>query len=226
MNFYTLGSEKAGKPYFTRRTNECLGCHLISGTLNIPGLMVTSVITSTDGSLRFPGRGHFTDHRSSLSDRWGGWFVTGLTGEQQHEGNAVAPNPDRPAVLDRHNSQNLTSLDSRLDVSGYPKPTSDIVALMTLEHQTRMTNLITRIGWETRIAAADGKSDAVQPRLEFVANELTAYMLFADEAPLHERVQGVSTFTNTFPARGPREPPGPARFAISTSRAGCSEVSA
>ena len=30
-------------------------------------------------------------------------------------------------------------------------------------------------------------------------------MLFADEAPLKEPVQGVSTFTKTFPQRGPRD---------------------
>jgi uncharacterized protein with ATP-grasp and redox domains len=30
-------------------------------------------------------------------------------------------------------------------------------------------------------------------------------MLFADEASLHGRVQGVSTFTQTFPQRGPRD---------------------
>ncbi len=203
--FYTLDIEKTGKPSFMRRTNECLTCHLISGTLNIPGLLVTSVITSTDGTLRFPAGARFTDHRSTLSDRWGGWFVTGLTGEQQHEGNAVAPNPELPGVLDRRNSQNLKSLVGRFDTSRYLAPTSDIVALMTLEHQTRMSNLITRIGWETRIATADGKLDAFQPRLEFVADQLVTYMLFADEAPLHESVQGVSTFTKTFPGRGPRD---------------------
>ena len=33
-------------------------------------------------------------------------------------------------------------------------------------------------------------------------------MLFADEAPLHQPVKGVSTFTETFPKRGPRDKKG------------------
>ena len=34
------------------------------------------------------------------------------------------------------------------------------------------------------------------------------YMLFADEEPLREPVKGVSTFTETFPQRGPCDPQG------------------
>jgi hypothetical protein len=35
--------------------------------------------------------------------------------------------------------------------------------------------------------------------------EIARYMLFADEAPLIEPIQGVSSFTDTFPTRGPRD---------------------
>ena len=33
----------------------------------------------------------------------------------------------------------------RFDANSYLAPSSDIVALMTLEHQTQMTNLLTRL---------------------------------------------------------------------------------
>jgi len=148
------------------------------------------------------------DSRTPLDQRWGGWYVTGTSGGLQDRGNAVAPNPDQPDVLDLRNTGNLTSLAGRLDASAYLEPTSDLVALMTLEHQTRVTNLITRLGWETRIAAADGKLKEERDRLDFVENELVAYMLFADEAPMREPMAGVSTFTKTFPARGPRDKQG------------------
>ena len=36
------------------------------------------------------------------------------------------------------------------DLEGYPTPHSDVVALMVLEHQTHLANLITRVGWEAR----------------------------------------------------------------------------
>jgi hypothetical protein len=98
-------------------------------------------------------------------------------------------------------TQNLVSLSDLFDTSRYMVPTSDIVALMTLEHQTRMTNLIIRIGWDGRLGTP---ADKLNPEIE----EMLKYMLFADEEPLREPVKGVSTFTETFSRRGPRDPQG------------------
>lgn len=206
--FYTLDREKTDKPSFLRRTDQCISCHLIPNTLNVPGLLATSVIPAPDGSPRFAAAAVLVDSRTPLEDRWGGWYVTGTAGELQHRGNAVAPNPDQPDVLDLRGAQNLTSLPSRVDSSAYSAATSDIVALMTLEHQTRMTDLLTRIGWETRIAVNEGKLAAFRDRLDFLANEVAAYMLFADEAKIHDPITGVSPFTKTFPGRGPRDKQG------------------
>ena len=124
------------------------------------------------------------------------------------EGNAVAHDIRQPRELDPYNSQNLTSLDKKFDTSHYLEPTSDIVALMTLEHQTRMTDLMTRFGWEARVAMADGQLDAFQKRLDFDVNEMVTYMLFADEAKIRDPIAGNSTFTQTFPQRGPRDKQG------------------
>jgi hypothetical protein len=78
---------------------------------------------------------------------------------------------------------------------------------MTLEHQTRVTNLISRISWETRIAQQERKLDdeASRARIDSDIGALVTYMLFADEAPLYDLVEGVSTFTKTFAERGPRD---------------------
>jgi hypothetical protein len=114
-------------------------------------------------------------------------------------------------LLETQGTQNLTSLAKKFDTSRYLAPTSDIVALMTLEHQTRMTNLMTRIGWDTRIAEHDGKLDtassgqSLRDRIDGEIEDMVTYLLFADEKPLTEPVQGVSTFAKTFPARGPRD---------------------
>jgi len=205
VNFYTLDREKTDKPSFVRRTDECISCHLIPGTLNVPGLLATSVIPGPDGSPRFAAAAVIVDSRTPLDQRWGGWYVTGTAGGLQDRGNAIAPNPDQPDALDLRGTQNLTSLTGRLDTSTYPAPTSDLVAVMTLEHQTRMTNLLTRVGWETRIAMADGKLQQFHDRLDFLTTEIVAYMLFADEAQMHDPMAGVSTFTETFPERGPRD---------------------
>jgi hypothetical protein len=199
VNFYTLDAAKTETPSFVHRNEECLACHLIPGTLNVPGLVISSVIATPQGSPRFPGAGVIVDSRTPIENRWGGWYVTGTTGTLQHRGNAVAPYPDRPDMLDLHGTQNLTSLGGRFDTSSYPTPASDIVALMTLEHQTRMTNLITRIAWEMRTG------EESQSRLDFVSGELVSYMLFVGEAKIYEPIAGVSTFTKTFAERGPHD---------------------
>jgi hypothetical protein len=206
--FYKLERARTAKPRFSRRTQECLNCHLIPGTLYVPGLLAASVIPRPDGSPRFAAAAVIVDSRTPLEQRWGGWYVTGTSGSLQHRGNAVAPNPDQPSVLDTRNTQNLVSLEGRFDAAVYPAKTSDLIALMTLEHQTRMSSLLTRLGWETRIAKQEGKQEEFRSRMDFVTNELVSYMLFENEAKMYSPMAGVSSFTETFPVRGPRDKKG------------------
>ena len=71
--FYTLDREKTDKPSFLRSTDQCISCHLILGTLNIPGLLATSVIPfAPDGSPRFAAAAVIVDSRTALDQRWGG----------------------------------------------------------------------------------------------------------------------------------------------------------
>jgi hypothetical protein len=204
-NFYTMDVEKADKPEFVRR-DTCLQCHQGIGTLGVPGILVTSVYPSADGMPAFRGANLITDHRSRFDQRWGGWYVTGTMGSQNHMGNAVGHNPAQPQLLDMQGTQNLTSLERKFDTSHYMAATSDIVALMTLEHQTRMSNLMTRIGWDTRTAQANGAlDDAARTKLDGEIEEMLEYMLFTNERLLEDPIQGVSTFTKTFPERGPTD---------------------
>jgi hypothetical protein len=199
--FYTLSTEKAEKPQLERRFSECLNCHGPAG-----GLVVSSVYPSSDGTPFVTGTFfEGIDHRTPLENRWGGWYVSGTHGSVRHLGNAVAPNPDRPFDLEQENTQNLTSLASKFDATKYPVHTSDIVALMTLEHQARMTNLITGISQQFRRAMNEGTMEKLKPNLDRAIDQMVDYMLFVDEAPLREPVKGVSTFAATFVQRGPRD---------------------
>ncbi len=209
LEFYTLEREKTARPQFLRRTMECMQCHMIPGTLNVPGLEITSVIPGPDGAPRFAAQALMVDSRTPFDDRWGGWYVTGTAGQMQSRANAVAPRADQPSVLEYRDTQNLTSLRGRFDLSQYPQPTSDIVALMTIEHQTRVNNLLIRLQWETRIAEHDGKTgEFKQNRLKMITDQLVSYMLFENEAKMYDPVEGVSTFNKTFPQRGPRDKQG------------------
>jgi hypothetical protein len=210
--FYSLETEKTDHPEFARR-DDCLRCHQGAPTMGIPGILVSSVHPITDAESRAShGSAFITDDRTSFSERWGGWYVTGTHGSQVHLGNNLElADPLDPGRAMKEGTQNVTSLAAFFDTSRYLAPTSDIVALMTLEHQTRMINLMTRIGWDARIALREGKGkldDAARDRINPEIEEMVGYMLFVDEEPLKEPVQGVSTFTKTFAERGPRDPKG------------------
>ena len=207
--FYSLDTEKIRLAEFARR-DDCLRCHQGAPTMGIPGIMVSSVHPVNDPEAREShGSAFITDGRTSFSERWGGWYVTGTHGSQVHLGNnPELTDPLNPGRSSKDGTQNVTSLEDRFNTSRYLAPTSDIVALMTLEHQTRMTNLMTRIGWDARIALREGKGtldQASRDRINAEIEEMLGYMLFVDEAPLKEPVQGVSMFTKTFPERGPRD---------------------
>lgn len=184
--FYTLENGRF------ERQQVCLRCHQGAATMGVPGMFVGSVFPDVSG---MPDRSGaiITDHRTPFADRWGGWYVNAVHGEQRDRANGVAEDPSDPHLL--RSRQNLTSLAREFNPAGYLAPVSDIVALMTFEHQTQMSNLMTRVAWLARM----GES------LDSDLAALVRYMTFADEAPLKEPVEGVSTFTRTFPRRGPRD---------------------
>jgi hypothetical protein len=204
--FYTLPRKQTERPRFQRRGVECLFCHS-PGNKGAPALTLTSVFPSADGTPAFTGSFFATmDHRTPFEDRWGGWYVTGTHGSQKHMGNAIAPDPDRPFVLQESGTQNLTTLDGKFDVSRHLTGSSDIVALMTLEHQVGMTNRINAVSFQYRRAErSGGVNDAFLKRLDDDLDDLVRYMLFADEAPLKEPITGTSSFARTFSERGPRD---------------------
>lgn len=198
--FYTLDQNPAEKPQFRRRDN-CLTCHESFSTLGVPGMLLRSVYTTPSGTLRRDLGDYITDHRSPFEERWGGWYVTGKAGPPHHMGNLQVSGQEdidsaKPVVLD--------SLAGKFDTSAYLSPHSDIAALLVFAHQMRMTNLITRLGWESRVATADGTFAASRTVHEAV-DALTDYMLFVDEAPLPAPLQGNSGFAEVFAQRGPRD---------------------
>ncbi len=208
IKLYALETAKAAKPVPSRR-DDCLQCHQGPVTLAVPGLLISSVHPASGRPGEEHGNAFMTDHRTAFAERWGGWYVTGTHGQQYHLGNN--PNlmdPIHPGPSLRQGTQNLTRLDDKLDMSKYLTPGSDLVALLVLEHQVRMTNLITRIGWDFRIAEHDGKLEAEGQQLTNELEEMVAYMLFGDEDQLREPVAGVSTFSKTFSQRGPRDKQG------------------
>ena len=204
MVFYTLDQRQAIRPEF-RRVLTCLACHMAGDTLGVPGMLMFSTASSPGAGA--PGQSVMTDHRSVLERRWGGWYVTGRSGSIRHGGNGAA-------TIGGGRDRDLASVTGLFDGDGYPSMSSDIVALLVLSHQIHMTNLLTRVGWEARAAdpalhapfvAAPGEDQQIARMMSGIAAEVVDYLLFVDEAPLADRIEGSSAFAQRFAAIGPRD---------------------
>ena len=171
--------------------------------MDVPGMLMRSVYPSPSGAPINPLGSYLLDHRTKFEERWGGWYVTGRGG--RHLGNAPVEDRTLQDVRIDDANLNLTTLENRFDTRSYLSPHSDIVALLVFDHQMRMMNLLTRLGWEARILEDDSRTASAS--LNDVVTEVVDYMLFVDEAPL-DGIKGTSGFAERFSARGPRDSKG------------------
>ena len=212
--FYTLRQQDVPFPRFTRDRGQCLQCHANRRTKQVPGPVVRSLFTQINGQPVFNLGSFVSDHTSPFSRRWGGYYVTGTHGTMLHMGNMVV---DRNTPLEEFDYQpgaNVTDLSSLVNTRPYLTRHSDIVALMVLEHQSQMQNLITQAHFEeirgkyydSALSREEGfQSDFTKRRIFRASEELLKYMLFFDEHPLSSPVKGTSGFTEEFSARGPHD---------------------
>jgi hypothetical protein len=204
--FYTLDQRQVDRPAF-HRALTCLACHMAGDTLGVPGMLMFSTTSAGAGA---PAKSVMTDHRSPLDRRWGGWYVTGSSGSVRHRGN-------ESTTIGGGRDRDLASVTGLFDGDGYRSMSSDIVALLVLSHQIHMTNLLTRVGWEARAAdpalhapfvAGPGEEGQIAQMMSGIATEVVDYLLFVDEAPLADRIQGSSAFAQRFAAIGPHDAKG------------------
>ena len=225
--FYTVEQKPRPQqgPFFERRP-ACLSCHQNYATLHVPGMLARSVFMAPDGLPLSQFGSYDSDDRTPFRRRWGGWYVTGDAGLMRHIGNAVMTETVKHEAVVSDNALRPIAMDALFDGRGYPSTHSDIAALMVFQHQAHVMNLITRLGWETRIAAyprtektaeaaenAEKKFPAISPisavfsdrPLKDTVSELVDYLLFVDEQPLTAAVKGSSGFAERFAAEGPKD---------------------
>ena len=216
--FYTLNQKLSPRPRLKRETSLCLSCHdsysLTGG--GVPRYILGSGFADKSGRLVSHEGWHLTTDQTPLNQRWGGWYVTGTHGDQVHMGNLIPRNAVEAARMDLAAGANLTELDKLIDITPYLGKYSDIVALMVIEHQVHVQNVITRVNYETRTALyketmrnremghdSDYRSTATVKRIESVAEPLVRAMLFVDETPLSGLIVGTSSFASEFVSQGP-----------------------
>jgi hypothetical protein len=201
--FYTL-EQTAATPVLTRQ-RSCLTCHVSSSTLDVPGMIARSNTVDEDGSIMPQTGSQDVSHQTPHPDRWGGWFVTSEDAappyaQMAHRGNIT--------FSGRGNTSNQVFVDwlgASPETHGYLSGSSDIVALLVFDHQMRAINLLTRLNWESRVAASAGDVDALDGRLRPLVNELADYLLFADEAPPLAALTPPAGFAASLEARTPKD---------------------
>jgi hypothetical protein len=199
--FYSLEQKSGDRPQF-KRDDNCLACHLSWSTLGVPGLFLVSTLTVPEDKNAYAS-GFTSDHRTAFGERWGGLYVTGDLGAIRHVGNKPISTASTTESV-KPEARQLESLDGQFESAGYLSRYSDVVALMVLEHQAHMTNLITRMGWESRLATAEGRGHDI-PRARQAAIDLVDYLLFVYETPLPNKIRGTSGFSEKFTAMGPMD---------------------
>jgi len=215
--FYVLTQEKTNHPEIIRDQGDCLTCHSSSKTKGVPGYLVRSVFASDDGRPHFGFGTTTTDHTTPMKKRYGGWYVSGTHGGMRHRGNVIAID-DRSNPIDPETGANITDLNKLFRVKPYLDKGSDIVALMVLEHQSQMHNLITNASFDCRHALyyqeimnralnrpIDHETDSTRSRIIASGEKLLQYMLFCDEYQLESPIEGASGFAKQFSSHGRRD---------------------
>lgn len=185
--FYTLDQAPTPAPAFARRT-QCLTCHVSASTLDVPGMIVRSHTIGTDGELVPLASAQAITHRTPLTERWGGWFVTGTYaappyGIFDHQGNVQTTLGPEGAPRAASNEVFIEWMNSAPETRGYLSPDSDLASLLVFDHQMHAINLLTRLGWESRVAIAEGRLDVSQGVLRPHIDALADYLLFVGEEP-------------------------------------------
>lgn len=225
--FYLL-TQDSKPPRFTTETMSCLMCHKSpANTAGVAGFTMLSTLSDKEGYAISSVHTGATTDATPLDQRFGGWYVTGTLGPMHHSGNVrsalnygeIADKYEYRKAFPLHDDDHRASLDGLISTKRYLETTSDVVALMTLVHQTSVHNLIA-ILHTTAVHAIDedaivsrylGDTLHAQPlestnaKLRVAVNTLVRAMLFADEPPLAGGVSGTSRFATEFASRGPRD---------------------
>jgi hypothetical protein len=168
---------------------------------NIPGLVVESVVPGLTGGGERAFRREQSGHAISISDRFGGWHLTG-------SGEAMPHNWSNLLLVRKNGEANEVPNPpgERCDLTRYPLPTSDFLAQLLHEHQVGFVNRALQASYRYReLAAQDAPDDDALAKL---SGPLIDYLLFLDEAPLAPGMVGDSPFASDFAAVGKRDSAG------------------
>lgn len=223
--FYLLDpNEEPAKPLQFQRDNSCLSCHGGPFSPGVPGVIVRSVYPGPEGHPIMSQGSTVVDTTTPFSDRWGGWYVTGRHGSILHRGNVTATEKnDQTIDINFKVGANISNLGKFFDTSPYKRKQSDIVALMVLEHQTSVQNILTKANhtslramyMQTSLQKELGETVTTEPTgsarriIDHSAEDVVEALLFKDEAALPEGgIEGDAAFQTAFVKNAPQSSDG------------------
>lgn len=206
--FHTV--ELREKQVFIRETDACFSCHGGSRTKDVPGPFVRSVFPDDLGRPIGAHGSHEVDAATPVPLRWGGFYVTGSS-SLPHFGNLTFLPEAKP--VPQSAGPGPKDVTGEIGASSYPHAKSDIVALLVIEHQCGVYNLLTaasyrhqRTRWTSTVFGTS--SDAAQRGAEHDARAIVDALLFRDAAPLGDGVEGSEAFQRDFRKRFPESTSG------------------
>lgn len=220
--FYGLDNRREAGAGFQREGGACLSCHDTYSMMGggVPRVLVMSTPVDDPLDTRTFTSASEVDDRTPLAARWGGWYVTGHTGRQAHLGNLPVREDRAAERLRQLRAQrfDLESLRDYFDTAAYPADRSDVVALLVLEHQAQLQNLITRVNFKVRTVLARDDSTGSggartwndvgprdQTRVKAMIEPLVRALFMHDAATFDDRITGNSGFAERFQRQGPRD---------------------
>src|SRR5688500_17763528 len=177
------------------RSRRCMNCHSGSETGYVPGLTVKSVVPGTRGGSVDAFRVDMTGHGIPLSERFGGWYLTGVHGLTNHWANAIG------RMVNGEVTKDPVVPGERFSWGKYPVEGSDILPQLIHEHQAGFVNRALQAGYVARMHLHRGGELSAEQRAEIdhFAGELARYILFADEAALPKSgIKGDRKFEEDF----------------------------
>lgn len=180
--FYIFDIHLDGRPPAPERSKRCMNCHSNEDTRQVPGVVIRSVVPGQRGGSLDAFRRGDAGHHIPLSQRFGGWHVTGAEGFEDHWGNLIGQFQDGEIV------RQPLEPGRQFDWDAYLAPSSDILPQLVHEHQAGFANRMTETLYLARHAMHEGGGRLTNrvhiERLKQQADMLVAYLLFADEAAL------------------------------------------
>ncbi len=216
--FYTLDERNTPRPHIERESLRCLSCHdtfsLQGG--GVPNFLFLSAYRIQNDDVITNTVAIKTTDATPLTDRWGGWYVTGKFGGLLHLGNVVPSADEQPIPLASVSRADVPNLDKWFDTQPYLTDKSDVVAVLVFENQVDVHNLIIHANYKSRMllerqspgSSTKGLtwkqvSPANQSRFEGLLEPLVRGMLFVGAAPFPTHIRGNSGYAQWFQAQGP-----------------------